>query len=458
MNTLRVLVVEDGSDAPKSGSFDFRGGGAVPTTANANEALSLLAHEDFDVIYWGFPGPESLLPLMLKTIRGRSPGAEIVAKTMAAENDRVAGAPRLADFGFVHRRSSMPELLDYLKGLPSPAASGRRIYVVRDSNAVLLGEMLLGDSSPSRRLAKELEMAGSCEAICMLNGETGTGKDLAARYIHMSSARADKPFVVVNLPAIPKDLIESTLFGHERGAFTGAVNSQEGKFELADGGTIFLDEIGDLALEQQVKLLRVIENGEIERVGSNRRVKGDARIVAATSRRLDEMLDDGLFRHDLYYRLMIMPIQVPALRERRDDIPALSLFFLTRYGRKYHKEVIGFSADVYEVFARQPWLGNIRELSHIIERMVIYASSTKEILDIPDLPADFLASSAENERKVGIAGEIEEIEKRRIIKTLRNVNFNRSRAARELRLPVETLRYKMKKYGIKKNAPEPEKQ
>jgi DNA-binding NtrC family response regulator len=454
MKPLRVLLVEGDREHQKRFSFDFREGHAVQIAADSGAALTLLAQQTFDVIFLGLVGPESPLLAILNAVRTRSPEAQVIVKTMVAENEKTAGDERLHAFGLLRKRSSFSDVLENLHGLAGePEPSSTRIYIVQDSRSILAGDMLLGYSAPSRHLAIELDMAGSCDAICMLNGETGTGKDLAARYIHQTGARADKPFVVVNLPAIPKDLIESTLFGHERGAYTGAVNSQEGKFELADGGTIFLDEIGDLALEQQVKLLRVIEDGEIERVGSNRRVKGDVRIIAATSRRLDEMLEDGQFRLDLYYRLVVMPIHVPPLRERRDDIHALSLFFLCRYARKYRKELIGFTPDVYEIFARQPWHGNVRELSHTIERMTIYASPKKEFLDIPDLPMDFLVASAETERKAGITGEKEDFEKRIILDALRANDFNRSRAARALRLPVETLRYRMKKYGIKKEGP-----
>jgi transcriptional regulator with PAS, ATPase and Fis domain len=321
------------------------------------------------------------------------------------------------------------------------------------SDGIVVDDMLIGQSRSSQQLLRELSFAASCEAICLLIGETGTGKDLAARHIHRNSARAEKPFVVVNLPAIPKDLVESALFGHERGAFTGAVLSQEGKFEAAADGTIFLDEIGDLPVEHQIKLLRVIENGEIERVGSNKNVRSNARIIAATSRPLGDLMGDLVFRKDLYYRLMVMPVCVPPLRERPDDIRPLSNYFLGLYAKKYGKQIEDLSEDLHQIWRRRPWTGNIRELSHLIERMIIYASLTKKTLEISDLPLEVLVDSSATRESKGIVHKIEEYERLLILEALGNNGFNRSSAARELKIPVETLRYRMNKLGIKKERP-----
>ncbi len=246
------------------------------------------------------------------------------------------------------------------------------------------GTVLLGRSSAIKKINELIKLLSKVKSTVLITGEPGTGKELVARAIHYNSPWRDKPFVVVNCAAIPPNLLEAELFGYERGAFSGAVRGKPGKFELADGGTLFLDEIGDLPLELQPKLLRVLQFKEVERLGGTSTRKVDVRIVAATNRELVRLMNEGRFRRDLYDRLSTFEIFIPPLRERKEDIPELAMFFLKRYAKEYEKAVKDFSHDVMRKFLEYPWYGNVRELANVVERMVVL--STSPILDSSLLP------------------------------------------------------------------------
>ena len=268
------------------------------------------------------------------------------------------------------------------------------------------------------------------------------------RFIHHNSDRADQPFLIINLPAIPENLLESSLFGHDKGAFTGAVQTLAGKFELADSGTIFLDEIGEMSLEHQSKLLRVIETGEFERVGSSRRRYCNVRIITATSRDLEELVAAGKFRQDLLFRIKVMPIHVAPLRDRTADIRPLTAHFLNILNRRNSKKILGVTDEVIFVFEKQQWKGNIRELAHLLERMVIYCDPQKNILDESDIPFEYMLSDSKNGEPDGLVAKKEAFERQLLMRALVRNGFNKSATARELGMPVETLRYRVEKFGI----------
>jgi len=238
-------------------------------------------------------------------------------------------------------------------------------------------EEIVGRSPALQRVLRQIEQVAPTDTTVLITGETGTGKELVARAIHTHSRRRDRPLVSVNCGAISPGLVESELFGHEKGAFTGALTRKVGRFELADGGTIFLDEIGDLPLDLQVKLLRVLQEGEIERVGGTRSLKVDVRVIAATHQDIQRAVAEGRFRADLYYRLNVFPIHTPALRERRDDIPTLAAHFLAQYAARYRKAIDGISADAMRALLAHPWPGNVRELAHTLERAVLMARGSE---------------------------------------------------------------------------------
>jgi formate hydrogenlyase transcriptional activator len=308
-------------------------------------------------------------------------------------------------------------------------------------------EEIIGQSGPVRGLLKQLEQVAPTEATVLIRGETGTGKELLARAVHDRSRRKSRPLVKVNCGAIPSGLVESELFGHERGAFTGATQRRIGRFELADGGTIFLDEVTELPVDTQVKLLRVLQEGDFERVGSSHTIKVNVRVIAATNRNLQEAVKSGIFRADLFYRLNVFPLEVPALRERPEDIPLLVNFFLSKFAKSLGKEVRGVSQKSMENLSRYTWPGNIRELQNVIERAVVLAKGPVVQVDQSMLRAEEpIAGSS-------FIDTLENNERSHIIRALSETSWvihGKKGAAELLGINPSTLRSRMEKLGIKK--------
>jgi two-component system NtrC family response regulator len=307
----------------------------------------------------------------------------------------------------------------------------------------------------SKVLLRVLEMASrvaAADSTVLIRGETGTGKELLARAIHHNSRRSSRPFVTINCAAIPKELLESELFGHTRGAFTGAHTAKVGKIELADGGTLFLDEVGELPVEMQVKLLRVLQQGEIEKVGSAATGRVNVRVVAATNRNLQAMIEDQTFREDLYYRLAVVPLELPPLRERRDDIPDLVQHVFARVTERQGLAGMRIAPEVVSQLTRYRWPGNVRELENVIERMVVLAGSNEigtadlpeEIRRIPAARDSFLLELPE----AGVS--LEGIERELLVRALDKFGWNQSQAARYLDISRRTLIYRMEKHGLKR--------
>ncbi|RMH79489.1 MAG: AAA family ATPase [Acidobacteria bacterium] len=304
-------------------------------------------------------------------------------------------------------------------------------------------EGIVGKSLAVKNLLELIERVAQTDVNVLITGESGTGKSLVAKAVHFMSRRKDKPFVTINCSAIPESLLEAELFGYEKGAFTGAFSSKKGKFELADGGTIFLDEIGDMPLGLQPKLLRAIQDKEMERLGGEKTIKVDVRIISATNRNLHEMVLKGSFREDLYYRLGVVPVHIPPLRERKEDIPLLVDHFLEVFGKRYNKR-IRLEPKVMEILINYPWYGNVRELENFIERLVILKERT---VRESDLPPYILAPPREEGHK-NMPQVIENTEREEIIKALEKTGYVKSRAARLLGYTLRQLDYRLKKYHI----------
>ena len=305
-----------------------------------------------------------------------------------------------------------------------------------------------------------VEKVAECDTTIMLNGETGTGKGLIARAIHEASDRKGKPFIQINCGATPEGLLESEFFGYRRGAFTGATSDKAGKFEMAKGGTIFLDEIGDMSADLQVKVLRVLEEGEFERVGGNRTIKSDARIIAATHRDLEEEVQKGNFREDLFYRLYVIPIMLPTLKERKSDIPFLVSHFLEQFGRKIDSPPAIVSDSTMKILINYSWPGNVRELKNLIERLVVLHEG--DTLSPEDLPEKLrIENERAAQRKLEAYGDgisfstaVNEFEKALIISALEKTNWIKNRAAQLLRIKRTTLVEKIKRYNLEKGSEE----
>jgi DNA-binding NtrC family response regulator len=311
-------------------------------------------------------------------------------------------------------------------------------------------EFIVGASRVTRDIIDLVQKIAKLSATVLILGESGTGKELLARLIHREAGDADAPFIAVNLAAIPRELVESTLFGHERGAFTGAHRQQLGKFELASNGTLFLDEIADLRLDLQAKLLRAIQEGEIERVGGNKPIKTEFRLIAATNVDLEKAVKEGRFREDLFYRINVIPIKLPPLRERVEDITQLAEFFLRRYNARFRKNILGVTDSAMAILKKHWWPGNIRELENLIERLV--AVSDKDYIGEEDLPLEFHFAQLE---PVGARGHnlfedaTNTFERNFILRALEKCGWNVTGTAEYLGIPLSTLKYKMDKLDVR---------
>ncbi len=316
---------------------------------------------------------------------------------------------------------------------------------------------LIGEHPSMRRVYDLIQRVSDTDSSILIQGESGTGKELVAKAIHFLSPRAKESFVPINCGGIPSGLLESELFGHAKGAFTGALSSKIGKFELANKGTIFLDEIGDMSYELQVKLLRVLEERVVEPVGSNRKIAVDTRVVSATNKDLEKMIDEGKFREDLYYRLNVIPIQLPPLRERASDIPLLAEYFVRHFNKTKNRNISGISNKCMECLMAYHWPGNVRELRNIMEMMVVIKAEGN--LDVADLPPKLTRST---ERKaqptlellgdegIDLTTAVTEYEKALIMESLRRTGWVKQQAAKLLNVNRTTLVEKIKRYGLEK--------
>jgi DNA-binding NtrC family response regulator len=312
---------------------------------------------------------------------------------------------------------------------------------------------IVGNCSRMQELYRIIQKAAASRATALILGESGTGKELVARALHYNSPRRNKPFIAICCGALPQELLESELFGHEKGAFTGAVAQKPGRFELADGGTLFLDEIGDLSLSLQVKLLRVLQEREFVRVGGTKTIKVDVRVIAATNKNLSEAVTAGTFRSDLYYRLQVIQIHLPPLRERQEDIPLLTEHFLIKYCKENEVGVNSVSSEAMELLMNYHWPGNVRELENAIEGAVVMVDDSGIIT--PDLLPATVRSAKQSLQPVAALQQggslddvVEATEKRLLLEALAATNWNQTRCARNLGISFRSIRYKIKKYGI----------
>ena len=323
--------------------------------------------------------------------------------------------------------------------------SEEKDYVSDEPSSVTGFESIVGRSAALRRVLRQLEVVAPTDSGVLIQGETGTGKELIAEAIHNRSARRDRPFIKVNCAAIPSGLLESELFGHEKGAFTGAIMRKPGRFELADKGTLFLDEVGDIPLELQAKLLRVLQEREFERLGSTRTQKVDVRVIAATHRDLKQMVAEGTFRCDLYYRIHVFPLTIPPLRDRREDIPLIVRHFVDKYSRRMNRHIETISSRSWEALTNYSWPGNVRELQNFIERAVILSPGTSLRAPLEELTQEAVYGSQTH------LSTLEEIEREHVLRALKESNWvtgGPQGAAAKLGMKRTTLAYRIRKLGI----------
>jgi len=449
-----VLVVDDeaGVRASLAGILGDEGY-AVDVVDSGEEALAALESRRYDLVLldvW-LPGADGLE--VLGRIRRADADLPVVVISGHGTIETAVKAVRLGAQDFVEKPLSLEKTLLAVRN----ALQRRRLETEVRTLKQQLDEryVMVGESPALRRLRGEIAQAAPTSGRALIFGENGTGKELVARAIHARSLRASGPFVEVNCAAIPEELIESELFGHVKGAFTGALAARKGKFELADGGTLFLDEIADMSLKTQAKVLRALQEQRIEPVGGAGSVEVDVRVIAATNKNLEEEIQKGRFRDDLYFRLNVIPFHVPPLRERREDVPVLARHFMEVLSAEHGRRPRAFAPEVLGALSRLPWPGNVRELRNIVERLVIMTpGDTIELRHLPTslldgLPAGAPAAAAEPPPEPrGLAEAREDFERRYILRKYRECGGNMSRTAEALGVERSNLYRKMKGYGL----------
>ena len=386
---------------------------------------------------------------LIRRLKASWPDTEVIVMTAYGSIDTAVEAIRSGAYDYLTKpidRERLPVVL--AKALERRALASENKQLRDRLDTRVRFDQLVGESEPMQRVYSLVDMVAGSAVTVLLTGESGTGKELVARAIHHKSARANGPFVTMNCGALPENLFESELFGYEKGAFTGALATKVGRFELADGGTLLLDEVGELSLKSQVDFLRVLETKEFRRLGGTRVIKVDVRIIAATNRNLEEAVRQGGFREDLYYRLNVVPLRLPPLRERGDDIPLLAEGFLREFTALHQRAPQEISREAMRLMRLYSWPGNIRQLRNLMERLVI--TVTHPAILPEHLPEEIQASTDEARRMVVTLGtSLKEIEKETIRRTLAEVVNHREKAAKLLGISLRALQYKIKQYGIR---------
>ncbi len=474
-----ILIVDDEQDNLDAFRFNFKRAYNIVAVDNGPEALELLKQHDFAVIVTDQRMPKMTGLELLAKAQEIRPDAVGIILTAFTDVDVLMEA---INQGTIYRYVTKPWDAKELRGTLNQAMQrfallreNRRLttqleqytsYLNNEIHSAFDFGQIIGQSAALSAVMESIEQVAPTASTVLLRGETGTGKELVAHAIHINSPREAKPFVRVNCASLAQGVLESELFGHEKGAFTGAIARRAGRFEMADGGTLFLDEVGDLPMDVQIKLLRTLQEREFERVGGSETIHVDVRVVSATNRNLEEMIEKGEFREDLYYRLNVFPVLLPPLRDRHGDLPLLIQHFIAKFSKNTQKRVSGYTEEALEKLRGYPWPGNVRELENIIERaMILVKGSTLEAGDFaftrnirPSTAAESTASSpalssaipvpvaSESSRPLG--ERLQEEEKREIIAAIEKSNSKIAGAARLLGINRSTLYYRMRKLGL----------
>ena len=448
MANKRILVVDDDSYVREMTELTLtRKGYDVHTAPEARAALVKLEDGDYDLVLSDIkmPGMDGLE--LLEAIRTRSPETIVVMITAHASIENAVEAMQKGAYSYIQKGSDST-----VAELEIVVERALEHQETKRENRQLRSELrdkseMIGKSRNMEQVRDLIRTVADTRATVLVTGESGTGKELVARALHYNSARRNGPFIRLNCAALPKDLMESELFGHEKGAFTGAIKQTRGRFEMADGGTLLLDEISEIDLALQAKLLRVLQEREFERIGSTQTIKIDVRIIATTNRDLQKEVEEGNFREDLYYRLNVIEVPLPPLRERKEDIPALVKCFTARFNQENGKQIEGLSHEAAELLMNYDWPGNIRELENYIERAVVVTRGP--VLGPEDFPRKLVAGPypAAKEDGLQVGMTVSEMERRLIMKTLEACQGNRTEAATKLAISTRTLRNKLHEYG-----------
>lgn len=455
MNKLSILLIDDEESILTSlKSFLLRRGYNIYTANNGTKGLEIIKENTIDLVLTDYRMPEKNGLEVLEETKKINPNIDVVVITAFGDIDEAVGIMKKGAYDYLTKPIDLDELETLIKRI-----NEKRL--LKSENETLREQLqekfkvasIISQSSEMESVLNIVGRVANSKATVMIRGESGSGKELIAKAVHFASDRKDKPFVTVNVASLSENLMESELFGHEKGAYTGAINQRIGRFEEADGGTLFIDEVGDIPLSMQVKLLRAIQFGEIQRLGSNKSVTVNVRIIAATHRNLEEMIEAKEFRDDLYYRLNVVSVRLPSLRERKGDIPLLIEHFIKKYSGINEKNVVGITPEALDKLMKYNYPGNVRELENIMERSVIFCRG--ENILVEDLPLQVEISTermifdpqnldVEYEEKMK-AFEIEIIKE-----ALKRTNGNQSAAARILKITERHLRSRLERLGLKK--------
>lgn len=454
----KILIVDDERSMRDVLSIMLkRSGYGVAAVANGEEAIAQIGKEIFDLVITDLKMPKVSGLDVLKAVKESSPDTVVLMVTAYASTDSAVEAMKQGAYDYLTKPFQVDELqLIVRNALEKRRLSTENVLLKREIASRSSFAEIIGQSEVMHKVFDVIRKVADTRSNVLICGESGTGKELIARAIHFNSSRSRMPFVTVNCSALPEPLLESELFGHMKGSFTGAVSNKAGLFEVANGGSVFLDEIGETSLSIQVKLLRVIQEREFRRVGGTSDVKVDVRIIAATNKDLSKAVADGAFREDLYYRLDVIPIHLPPLRMRTGDIPLLAQHFLEKFSREAGKSMRSLSPEAMRLLLAHEWRGNVRELENVIERVVAFAGGAviaeddiRDCLHVAvaskpnptDLPDDGL----------DLESYINGLEKELLLKALDRTKWIKKKAARLLRLNTRSFRYRLEKYAIKRN-------
>ena len=454
-----ILIVDDEklirwSMKQKLGSWGYQ----VSEAEDIQEALRKISQETPDLVTLDIKLPDGSGIELLKEIKENHPVLPVIMITAFGVVDVAVQALKLGAYDFIEKPINFEKLENIVRNALETFRLKTQVAQTFKTNKIRFSlENIVGRSKPIRdvlELIKRLAQSGT--TTLLVQGESGTGKDLVSRALHYESSRRDNPFFALNCAAIPETLIETELFGYEKGAFTDAKTMKKGVFEMADGGTVFLDEISEMHINMQSKFLRVLEDQTFRRVGGVKDISVNVQVVASTNRNLETAINEGKFREDLYYRLSVIPIVIPPLRERKEDIPALIEHFIQRYNVQFRKNVKGITPEGMKLLMNYSWPGNVRELKNAIERAMILVD--QETIDVSELPIRILDPSAavtlsrvSGDQLVKLPSEgagLEAIEKELILQALQYANSNKTKAAKLLKISRDTLRYKVKKHNL----------
>jgi two-component system, NtrC family, response regulator AtoC len=450
-----ILLIDDEEGSRQALLLLLKGSYNVTGVASGHEARQRLAAEMFDIVITDLRLPDCSGIDLLKQIKSYHPATEVVLITGHASAETAVSAMKEGAFDYITKPLNMEELRIILeKALEKRRLLSENIYLKKQLREKYGFANIIGNSPAMQNVFRLMQRIIKTDSTVLIMGESGTGKEIVAKAVHFNSPRQDKPFVAVHCGAIPETLLESELFGHAKGAFTGAHREKIGKFESANQGTIFLDEIGTMPLHLQIKLLRVLQEQEIERVGSNSTVKLNVRVIAASNLSLENEVRNGRFREDLFYRLNVIPLVVPPLRERKEDIVPLARFFLAKYCAEMKRPQITISRQALEAMEIYDWPGNVRELENAVERLVALAES--DAASIADLPENvgrqhgsMISFNYElTESGLDLAETVSEMEKKIIIRALARTDKVKAKAAALLKMNRTTLVEKMKRLGL----------